>query len=293
MRVGPYLVYVAGALVAGATLTWPIWNLVAALGVRVDRPESLTLRLCELCALFGLIPLLRWLGAPGAAPWGFVRGGAGAPGIAAGLARGLLAGVLMLLPVALVLLALGVRAPAPGWSHVALLPLAGKAALSGVAVALLEEAWYRGGLQGALMVRFPTVPSVAVVTALYAAGHFVRTDVHVAAGAGWTTGFLALAGSFHRFASLSIVDSFVALAAAGAMLSIVRLRTGRLWECIGIHAGWVIVIKVLRGLTQPVPGVHWSWLAGRYDGVIGWLVAGWFVVVIAGYAWTTSRARAE
>jgi hypothetical protein len=86
-----------------------------------------------------------------------------------------------------------------------------------------------------------------------------------------------------------IVDSFLALAAVGVLLGVIRARTGHIAACIGLHAGWVCVIGVLRELSVRNPASRWSFLVGDYDGVVGWLVFAWTVVIIALYAYLSRR----
>ena len=74
---------------------------------------------------------------------------------------------------------------------------------------------------------------------------------------------------------LGILDSFLCLAAVGVLLGIVRLLTGNIAACIGLHAGWVAVIYVVRETTVPNLASPAAWLMGDYDGFIGWMVLAW------------------
>ena len=49
---------------------------------------------------------------------------------------------------------------------------------------------------------------------------------------------------------LAILDSFLCLMAVGVLLGVVRLVTGNIAACIGLHAGWVAVIYVVRETTR-------------------------------------------
>jgi hypothetical protein len=71
------------------------------------------------------------------------------------------------------------------------------------------------------------------------------------------------------------VDSMAALFLVGVFLALVRERTGHIGWCIGLHAGWVFVIQVSRHLTDGDQSSVYAWVAGDYDGVIGWLAAAW------------------
>ena len=280
-----FALYVAAAFLVPAILAWPLHAGLVAVGVAFPF-ERLVFRLMELCALAGLWPLLAVLGRRGAAAWGF-----GAPHFWRPLLFGLGAGVaIMAAPVA-VLVAAGVRTPDPavaiGLDTVARwapLVLAGA-----LAVAFVEEVWFRGALFTALR-SVGGVAAVAATSLLYALVHFIRPDAHIPPGGGsWGAGPEAVAGSFDRLGSIAIWDSFLALCVAGAFLAWRRMETGGIAECIGIHAGWVIVIAVARKATVLDPGAAGASLVGGYDGIIGLLVAGWLVVVML--AWRAAARR--
>jgi len=88
----------------------------------------------------------------------------------------------------------------------------------------------------------------------------------------------------------TIHDSFLALLVAGVFLSMVRERTGNICWVIGIHAGWVLVIKLTKLLTDTATSEGLSPWIGHYDRVTGWLAAIWLALV-AGLYWYRSRPR--
>ena len=91
---------------------------------------------------------------------------------------------------------------------------------------------------------------------------------------GWQTGWELLAGMFHSFQNPGdIVDSFFALFAAGLFLALVRERTGNIALCTGIHAGWVMAIKLVQEVTDAGVNTSAALLIGSYDGIIGWAAA--------------------
>jgi len=276
------LVSVVGTLVA--------YGLYRAWGLEHEWAfHKLVLRSCKLVAL----PLLGvWLHLEH-------RGGRAGWGLEGSFKRwlselgvGMLMGVSTLLLVAVLLGSAGVRqVSAAAWDggaeRLAMLLLHGF--LTGVAVASIEELWFRGGLLAALSRTGRPGAGAAIATSvLYAATHYIKPDGWVADGAvEWWTGFEVLAGSFGRFVGIgSDLGSFIALFLAGALLCLVRLRTGRIAAAVGIHAGWVLVIQVFRRSTEATVAndVSPSWqhaLAGSYDGTIGWMAAIVFVLAMA------------
>jgi hypothetical protein len=42
----------------------------------------------------------------------------------------------------------------------------------------------------------------------------------------------------------------------------------------------VFVIKTAKPLTHAVPGAHWSFLVGSYNGITGYLAAAWITLMV-------------
>ena len=89
----------------------------------------------------------------------------------------------------------------------------------------------------------------------------------------------------------AIADSFVTLLLVGLLLGLVRHWTGSIAAGIGLHMGWVWVIKLttdgrdrIRRGRAARPG--WS---ARFDGFTGWLVAGWSLLLLAAAVYLRRR----
>jgi hypothetical protein len=160
-----------------------------------------------------------------------------------------------------------------GW-----LALAGKGLASGIAVALIEETFFRGAMQGVLQRMGALRWALFAVPLLYAVVHFLGRPSGV--GAPEVHGGLeALAQFFARLADpVQVLDAFVALWCVGVLLALVRWRLGDLAPCIGLHAGFVTTIAVVRR-TSFAANDEWSFMVGSFDGLLGWWIA-----VLAGLA---------
>lgn len=295
MRLLPFLIYAVGVFAGASLLAFPLWSLMQSAGFGSVPFHKLCFRVLEACALIGLWPLMRSLGLKSATDWGFGRGQSSAAP-ARGLATGFVAGIVLLLIVVAVLLAADVRVVRPGnpWqpgtAAVALL----KAVTAGFVIALIEETWFRGALQRAVDACFGTAAAILGISLLYALVHFVRPDVGVPAGeVGWLSSMTVIGGAFGRFEDAGILDSLAALFAVGVLLALVRRHTGRIWECIGLHAGFVVVIRLTRKATALQPESQHAWLVGTFDGVIGWLGLLVFALTAAGYWYVRLRGSAH
>lgn len=247
-------------------------------------PHRLMGRLAQLLILIGLWPFLRWQGLADRQALGF---GAAWPGFRRALIWGWLGGALMLWVLVLALIELGIRLPEPqARDWFALVGLVVRALIAGLLIGLLEETFFRGALYTAIRREEGVRAAMLWSSGLYAALHFMKPPPLADAG-GLETG-TALWMMVHAMLDLfhwKHLDSGVALFLAGLLLVWVREQTGQLGWCIGIHAGWVFVIQITRRLTDGNPESSWGWLAGDYDGVIGWLAALWIGALLLALWW--------
>lgn len=269
---GPALYLLAAAALA-ALLAYPVFRWTGSASVSDLR--TLVSRGGQVFLLLGLIPLSKWLGL------GWKDLGWSRPFFRQWLI-GFVLGVLMLGLHVKILIGLGVhdfvweRVRFPG-----LPSILGKALAIGFAIALVEETLFRGALLGILCRITGPVPAVLVSSLYFAILHFIgskwTTDL---AGVGWDSGFrIALDGFAH--VGQAQPDAFLALFVAGLLLASVRvMRPGNLPVCMGIHAGWVFIIKSAKPLCAMNPlSPHIGWVS-RYDFVIGYLSIAWLGVLV-------------
>jgi uncharacterized protein len=272
-----FLGLMALALAAVAVFAYPAWTL---LHPHFDFPfHRIGERIGMLALLVGFVALARHLRLADRASLGY-----GVPRrvFVREMALGLGLGVASLLGVVGIMAALGLLEWRPGMpSAPALLAkLIVARALSGFAVAFIEETFLRGAMQTAITRESGTVAAVFLTAVLYAATHFFG-KVHIdAAQVTAHSGLDLLAGTLHAFAHpLAIADAFLALLAVGVVLALVRAATGNIAACVGLHAGWVWVMLVAHELTQPLEGAPLGFLLSRFDGFVGWLVLAWTVLL--------------
>jgi membrane protease YdiL (CAAX protease family) len=272
-----FLALMVVALAAVALFTWPIWLL---LHPRFDFPfHRIGERIGMLALLLGFVAVARRLGLADRASLGY---GLARPLFVRELALALVLGVASMLGVVAVMGALGLLEWRPGvrFDAAALAALVGRSALSGFAVAFIEETFLRGAMQTAIERESGTRAAIVLTALLYAATHFFAR-YHIAPEAVTArSGLELLAGTLHAFAQpATIADAFLALLAVGVVLGLVRAATGNIAACIGLHAGWVWVMLVTHGLAQPASGARLAFLLSRFDGFVGWLVLGWTVLL--------------
>ncbi len=154
----------------------------------------------------------------------------------------------------------------------------GEAAATGVLVGVIEEFVLRGVVFAYLRdsVLRGRVPLAMIATSLvYAALHFVDFRMSpvspdpgiadslrlilapVRALAGWQTMWPAAVGLF----------------LFGMVLNACVVRTGSLYPAIGLHAGGVTVLRIVRLFVGFGPAGSWVWgTKNMYDGAVGWMI---------------------
>jgi hypothetical protein len=160
---------------------------------------------------------------------------------------------------------------------------------SGIAVALIEETVMRGAMHTAIEREAGAWAAVLLTAPLFAVLHFFAKAHIPPDQLRWSSGFDLLVRSFAPLGSPSLVlDSFVAWLAVSLVLSLTRVLTGNIAAALGIHAGWVVVLRMLQEATVPGPSAAGSAWVGKFDGLLGWWVLPWSAAI--GIAlWLTRR----
>ena len=161
------------------------------------------------------------------------------------------------------------------WSLASVFTLLFTALIAGFVVSLIEETLIRGAVFTAVRKQSSTLFAIVTTSFIYAFIHFLKPEIEISTDEiAWLSGFILLKSAFITFLSpTNIIDSFIALFLAGTLLAIIKARTNKLALCIGMHAGWVFVIKVFKRVTDSNYYSEFAFLTGSYDKVIGYLAA--------------------
>ncbi len=284
-----FLLAVAGTMLAVAVLAYPLFSLAQLLDP--DWPFNRVMSRCWQLAMLAALGVVVWrLRLRGAADWGY---GLPRREFLGQFGAGLALGVATLLPVAAALVAFDLRPLRADLDGARLLELLLAGLATGLAVALFEETLYRGLMFTAVRREAGLALAVSSTSLVYAATHFLAKTRIPAAEVDWSSGFTLLAGALRRFGEpLAIADTFLSLVLIGVLLALLRARSGAIAMPLGLHLGWVWVLKVAVGATTPPADVAGAWLVSRFDGFTGWLVAAWTLLLLGAYAAWRGRAGA-
>jgi hypothetical protein len=161
---------------------------------------------------------------------------------------------------------------------------------SGIAVALLEETVMRGAMHTAVERESGPWVAALLIAPLFAVVHFFAKARIAPEDVGWGSGFDLLSRSFAPLAHFSLVfDSFLSWLIVGLILSLTRVLTGNIAVAIGLHAGWVIVLRMLQEATTSGQAPGFSFWVGRFDGLLGFWLLPWGLCIAAALWATRSR----
>ena len=145
----------------------------------------------------------------------------------------------------------------------------------GLAVAAIEEVFFRGALMTAILRRNGPWTAALWSSGLFALLHFLKPRPADGCLASVSAAFTELPGQ-------TPWDAFAALFVVGLFLAWTRLSSGHLAWALGLHAAWVLVIRLARAATETTQGSPLHLLASPYDGITGWLAAAWLLLILAG-----------
>ena len=271
-----FILLMLGALTLSALANYPLYTLLQE--DMSSGPNKLINTTAKLIAIPGFILIIRHFAIASKPGLGY---GLPRPEFIRDLFSGWLSGFLILVALTVALLLLGVRVTKPPVDELAFLLLKTTlvALIGGLLIGFIEETFFRGGLFGAIRKQHSFVVTMLLSSLFYAALHFIKPlPLSGNEPYAWYSGLQILSGAFDQYAEWRTFDSFLALFGLGAFFAVVRERTGNIAYCIGLHAGFVFVIKIVRKFTEVDVDSSFSFLVGGYDGMIGYLSAAGMLV---------------
>ena len=185
---------------------------------------------------------------------------------------------------------LRVLSPGFTWSALNLVRIFLIGLSSGVVVALLEETVVRGAMHTAIERESGPWAAALLTAVLYAVLHFFAKSRIAPQDVGWGSGFDLLLRSFAPLGQPALVfDSFLSWLIVGLILSLTRVLTGNIAVAIGLHAGWVVVLRMLQEATTSGEAPRFAFWVGRFDGLLGYWMLPWGVCIAAALCLTRAH----
>jgi len=272
-----FLGVVLACLVIMGLVAYPSWVL---LHPHFDFPfHRIASRVGQAMLFVGVVLIARHLGVLDKKSFGY---GVPPREFIPALLKGLGLGVATMLPIGAVMLFMGLRVLDGDVSPdmAILMRTALKGLATGLAVALIEETILRGAMFTAVARESGVKAAILLTSLLYAAAHFIARTKIPADQVQWYSGLDLLTGTLRLFGHpLTYADAFLSLFGVGVLLACVRAVTGNIAASMGLHAGWVWVITFMREGSQPNDAHPLRFLTSQFDGVVGWLVLAWTILI--------------
>ena len=263
-------VYLVLSLVLGALLTFPVY--VALVDGGQVAFDSVLRRVVALSALL-LLPI--YLASTDSRDRNALGFACSPRTCARAFLTGFGLGVVAVTPLLVAFFVLGIRTPTLPVTHSEVVLYAVFALLTAAIIGVLEEAYFRGALLGALR-PLPAWVAVSLVSLIYAAGHFIGGPIQ-ADEARWYSGLSSIGRSEPR------LDAFLALVAAGLLLGAMRCRFGNVALGAGFHTAWVWLMQINREYSDADSSSPLLFLQGSFGGTMGYLGLAW--IALLGATW--------
>ncbi len=199
--------------------------------------------------------------------------------------QGLILGLATLMPVMIVLYCLDISVidQTREWSAKAVVTRVSLALLLATLISLGEEPLFSGILLAGLRKKMAVGLAILLTATYYAAFHFVKTKTDIPYDElTLGSGFQLMAEAFSNVLNPEIISAFIALLVVGIFLATIRTQfASSIGICIGCHAAWVWQIKLGKDYFNTNANSEYYYLVSSYyDGVVGYLVAGWLSLAI-------------
>ena len=157
-------------------------------------------------------------------------------------------------------LSLGILVPNDDWSWGNQLEKVATGMVGALLIGLLEESFFRGFVFRTFYTSIRPQFAVIASSLFFAYLHFKMPEVvleHVPPQEiGLAESWIAVWGTLTVFSSGINPVLFVNLFLVGILLDLAFLYTRNLWTCVGIHAGWVVVIQSFGKTFNEADGAH-------------------------------------
>jgi membrane protease YdiL (CAAX protease family) len=158
-----------------------------------------------------------------------------------------------------------------------------RAFAAGVFAGSLEEIFFRGILFSGLRSNGQSLKAYLFANLFYSLLHFVKPgDVYFLNGVEPLAGFRHLLMTFEPLLDpLPLLPGILGLFLIGVVLSYALARTGNLYLSIGLHAGWILSLKMIR-VFGDFTREDLGWVFGSANPKIVSGVATWIGILVVG-----------
>jgi hypothetical protein len=130
---------------------------------------------------------------------------------------------------------------------------------SALLIAVIEESFFRVLLLQRLLQTWRVIPAVLVCTVVYVVVHFIAPiKSFVYPGYSPFIGFEYVGEVIKRMIDPATIYPFIGLTLVGVVLAHTMIVTRSIYLCIGLHAGWILAVKLALHATKLAPGFQFA-----------------------------------
>ena len=150
-------------------------------------------------------------------------------------------------------------------------------------IAFIEESFFRGILIQKNKFLINNIIILILAAAVYSVFHFLKLPLIIDENIFWYTGLYELINLFSNIFYLISYDAAITLFVFGFLLGLIRISFNTISYGIGIHAGFVFIIKNVRQNTSVNFDSKYDHLLSPYDHFTGHLSTIWITILICIY----------
>ena len=158
-------------------------------------------------------------------------------------------------------------------------------------ISTVEESYFRG-----IMIRGGSniVEALLIIifsSLIYSLFHFIKIPLIIDENIFWYTGLIELSNVFANFFKIISLDSAITLFVFGILLGIVRVRHQSISYCIGIHAGFIFLIKTFKQNSSVNYNSTYNSFLSSHDQFTGNLATIWIILILITYSIYISKYK--
>ena len=149
-------------------------------------------------------------------------------------------------------------------------------------ISTIEESYFRG----IMIEKKNNIVVLSLIIGLssltYSLFHFIKIPLIIDENIFWYTGLIELQNIFANFFKIISIDSAMTLFILGILLSIIRVHHQSISYCIGIHAGFIFLIKTFKQNSSVNYNSTYNSFLSSHDQFTGNLATIWisFILII-------------
>ena len=158
-------------------------------------------------------------------------------------------------------------------------------------ISIIEESYFRGIMIEKNSCIVKTFLIIIFSSLVYSLFHFIKIPLIIDENIFWYTGLIELSDLFINFFKIISFDSAITLFVFGILLGIIRVKQKSISYCIGIHAGFIFLIKTFKQNSSINYNSTYNSFLSSHDQFTGNLATIWIILIIIVYLVYISKCK--